>query len=88
MARVEHELGPQKCPHFPLLGDTLSVLDVGSETGELKNVVRKVGFILKMVLKTDETPTHSGREKRLIRIAQILLEGRARWILKWTLLLC
>lgn len=41
----------------------MSILYVGSETGELKRVVRKVGIIFKMVLKTEDTPPRGGREK-------------------------
>lgn len=67
----------------------MSALCVGSDTGELERVVRKVGFILKIVLKIKDTlPAVVEKRARLIRTVPSLLEVRARWVLKWALLLC
>lgn len=41
----------------------MSALYVRSDTEELERVVRKVRFILKIVLEIKDTPTHGGREK-------------------------
>lgn len=54
----------------------MSILYVVSETGELKRVVRKVGIILKMVLKTEDTPTRLGREKSQVHTSSANPPGR------------